>query len=496
MQTSLLLDMMSDNFPERMALGSLQDGISYGELARRAKAGAGWLSQKPGEIIVYLGLNNPSIPITLFASGYIGRPFAPINYRLKDDQLRAILARTAPSTLIVDDDMAARVAGVADVEVVTRSEFEAACQSPDNLEIEIPFVDPDVALWLFTSGTTGEPKVAILRHANLTSYVISTVEFANADESDAALVSVPPYHIAGMSAILTSVYSGRRMVYLTAFTPEEWVDVVAQEKILRAMVVPTMLDRILDVLETRGQGLPDLKALTYGGGRMPLLVIERAMKSLPHVNFVNAYGLTETSSTISLLGPEDHREAMASNDPAIKARLGSVGQPIPSLEVEIRDEAGQLVPAGTPGEIYVRGEQISGEYKHKKLTDDAGWFATNDGGYFDEGGYLYVTGRLDDVIVRGGENISPGEIEDVLLAHPSVGEVAVLGVKNIEWGEALAAVIVPENETPDKAELADWVKSRLRSTKTPQLWEFRDELPYNDTGKVLRRILKSELENR
>jgi fatty-acyl-CoA synthase len=211
------------------------------------------------------------------------------------------------------------------------------------------------------------------------------------------------------------------------------------------------------------------------------------------VDFVNAYGLTETSSTIAVLGPDDHREAMASSEEAVRRRLGSVGRPLPTLEVEIRGPEGELLPAGQSGEIYVRGEQVSGEYLHKKAVQEDGWFATNDGGWMDDDGYLYVEGRLDDVIVRGGENISPGEIEDVLREHPQVADVAVLGLPDNEWGERVAAAVVAKDGQPSDDELAGWVRARLRSTKTPEVWAFREALPYNETGKLLRRQLKAEM---
>jgi fatty-acyl-CoA synthase len=346
---------------------------------------------------------------------------------------------------------------------------------------------------LFTSGTTGEPKAAVLRHRHLASYVISTVEFMHAEEDEAALVSVPPYHIAGVAASLTSVYAGRRTVYLPTFTPEAWVETARTEQVTHAMLVPTMLGRVLNVLETRGEHLPHLRALSYGGGRMPQAVIEKAMALMPQVDFVNGYGLTETSSTVAVLTAEDHRAAIASEDPMIRRRLGSVGRPLPSLELEIRDPAGHVLPPGQSGEVYVRGEQVAGEYLHKKVIADDGWFATNDAGWLDEDGYLFVEGRLDDVIVRGGENISPGEIEDALRTHPNVADVAVLGLPDDQWGEKVAAVIVAKGPTPTAEHLAAWVRARLRSTKTPETWEFRAELPYNDTGKLLRRVLKQEL---
>jgi acyl-CoA synthetase (AMP-forming)/AMP-acid ligase II len=260
------------------------------------------------------------------------------------------------------------------------------------------------------------------------------------------------------------------------------------------MVVPTMLARILDVLGEDSQGLPNLRHLSYGGGRMPLPVIEQAMALLPHVDFVNAYGLTETSSSIAVLGPQDHRDALAATSQPVRARLASVGRPLPTVEIEIRDEAGQPVSAGTPGEIYVRGDQVSGEYTSKAGTDGAGWFATNDGGWFDDDGFLFVSGRMDDVIVRGGENLSPGEIEDVILGHPAIRECAVVGVPDTQWGETVAAVVVVHDGAAVTAEeLQRFVNQQLRSARTPTIVEFRPELPYNDTGKVLRRALRAQL---
>jgi acyl-CoA synthetase (AMP-forming)/AMP-acid ligase II len=227
---------------------------------------------------------------------------------------------------------------------------------------------------------------------------------------------------------------------------------------------------------------------------MPVPVIERAIGLLPEVGYVNAYGLTETSSTIALLGPDDHRAAIASDDPAVRARLGSVGQPLPSVEVTIRDPLGNEVPTGERGEIWVRGEQVSGEYLNRDDDRSEGWFNTRDAGHLDDEGFLFVHGRLDDVIVRGGENLSPGEIEAVLLEHPAVAEAAVVGVPDTEWGEkVVAAVVLNEGAGVEEAELQDLVRSKLRSTRTPEHIDIRDELPYNETGKLLRRVLKTEL---
>ncbi len=494
MHLSMLLEMAADGMGDRVAFGSRPGGLTYRGLRDDARRAAAWIRARGVERVGLVDVNSEAVPILLFGSGYAATPFAPVNYRLADDQLHAILARTAPSVVVVEDPVPARVGTIDGVELVPRATFLELRQFPADADDEF-FGDPDeIAILLFTSGTTGEPKAAVLRHKHLGSYVIGTVEFMGADEEEAALVSVPPYHVAGTSAVLTSVFAGRRIVYLDAFTPEAWVAAARDERITQAMVVPTMLARILDVLERDGERLEHLRHLSYGGGRMPVAVIERALVLLPHVAFVNAYGLTETSSTIAVLGPEDHREAVASTDPAVRRRLGSVGRPLPTLQVEIRNDEGQPVPAGAAGEVWVRGEQVAGEYFGRPEATYDGWFPTRDSGHLDEDGYLYLSGRLDDVVVRGGENMSPGEIEDVLASHPAVADAAVVGVPDAEWGEkVVAAVVLHAGASATEAELQEWVRSRLRSAKTPERIAFQETLPYNDLGKLLRRVLKAEL---
>ena len=227
---------------------------------------------------------------------------------------------------------------------------------------------------------------------------------------------------------------------------------------------------------------------------MPLSIVERTMSVLPDVDLVNAYGLTETASTIAVLGPEDHRVAFVAEAPEVRARLGSVGRPLPSVEISIRDPSGDELPAGEVGQIWVRGDQVSGEYEGVSSAVEFGWFNTRDSGHLDADGYLFVGGRLDDVIVRGGENLSPGEIEAVLLDHPAVEEAAVVGIPDVEWGEGVAAaVVLGEEHSATEAELQEHVRSRLRSARTPQRILFVTELPFSETGKLLRRVLRDRL---
>jgi acyl-CoA synthetase (AMP-forming)/AMP-acid ligase II len=496
MNLAMLLEMVADGAGDRVVLGSRSGGLTGAGLLEAARQAAARFRAAGAEYVVLLDLNSEAVPVALLGAALAGLPFVPVNYRLTDDQLGSILGRVSPGVVVAGEETAARIPSGSGLTVVGRSELLSPVPAGDSAGVaDLPWVEPEeIAVLLFTSGTTGEPKAAVLRHRHLVSYIIATVEFLSAGTDEAQLISVPPYHIAGVSSILSSLYSGRRMVYMPGFDPDGWVDTVVAERVSQAMVVPTMLSRILDRIDAGQPDLSSLRHLSYGGGRMPVETIERAMKVLPDVNFVNAYGLTETSSTVSVLTPADHRDAVTAGDPAVRSRLASVGRPLPSVEVQIRDPEGRPLPAGERGEVCVRGEQVAGEYLGRSALTDDGWFHTRDAGWVDADGFLYLDGRLDDVIVRGGENLSPGEIEDALVEHPAVVEAAVVGVPDPEWGEAVAAAVVLEPGSSVTAEeLQQWVRDRLRSTKAPQVIQFRLEMPYNETGKLLRRVIRQEL---
>lgn len=486
MNITLLLEMAAEAVGPRIAVTCGSERLTYADLIQTARACAPRLAEGAAHI-VFLGENSPAFPIALFAAAFAGRPFVPLNYRLTDPSLRSLVSRVAPASAVADGAMASRLAGLPgvilrDLDADLRS--DAALVSVD---------EEEVAVLLFTSGTSGEPKAGLLRHRNICAYILGSVEFMSAESDEAALISVPPYHIAGISGLLSALYAGRRIVQLPGFEAQRWVEAAASERVTHAMVVPTMLGRILEVMDAQDMTLPHLRHLSYGGGQMPLSLIRRAMDRLPHVDFVNAYGLTETSSTIALLSPEDHRAARASADPKVRARLGSVGQPLPGVELEVRGENGTRQPPEAAGEIWVRGDQVSGEYVSGKALNSDGWFPTRDRGWLDVDGYLFLGGRLDDIIVRGGENISPGEIEDVLRDHPAVADAAVIGLPDEAWGERIVAAVVARDDISSAA-ILEWCRTRLRSTKTPETIHFRDALPYNEMGKLVRRTLKLELE--
>jgi long-chain acyl-CoA synthetase len=500
MNITTLLEMAADAFPDRIAVTTSAGRLTYSQMLDASRAGAQILRSANARYAALLDVNGIAAPTALFAAAFAEIPYVPLNYRLTDAELDTLVSRISHAVLVSGEDGMARLHPPDGIRVIERDAWMAATFDHSLGHTE-PSGDEDViAVQLFTSGTTGTPKAAILRHDNLMSYILGTVEFAAADEDEAALITVPPYHIAGISAVLSSTYAGRRMVMLEGFDARTWLDTCESERITQAFVVPTMLTRIVEEM-TSDSGrwhLAALRAIAFGGGKMPVSVITKAMELLPGVDFTNAYGLTETSSTICLLNPDDHRDAMSSSEPHIRCRLGSVGRPIGEIEIEIRDDAGNLLPSGEPGHVFVRGGQVAGEYLGVGSLLDAGrWFPTRDRGYLDVDGFLFLDGRADDVIVRGGENISPGEIEDILCAHPAVIDAAVVAIPDEEWGEAVgAAVVVRSGAEASADELRAWVKDRLRSSRVPSLIEFRNELPYNELGKVLRRVIRDEMQVR
>jgi acyl-CoA synthetase (AMP-forming)/AMP-acid ligase II len=487
MNLTMLLEMVAEGAPARVLIGDRHDGLTPADLLSRALAGADLIADSGARTVLYLGGNGPVVPVALFSASYADVPFLPLNYRLGDEQLADIVARQDMPLVITDTPE--RVPGLPAIsldEFMTR--ITGAGSDPDGSG-----ADPEsVAVLLMTSGTTAAPKSAVLRHRHLTAYVLSTVEFLSAGESDATLVSVPPYHIAAVANLISNLFAGRRIVYLDHFTAAGWLDKVTSQGVTHAMVVPTMLVRIVEELKATGRPAPTtLRSVSYGGAKIPPSALGDALTLFPDTGFVNAYGLTETASSIAVLGPEDHRDALASDDAAVQARLGSVGRALPGVEIEVHDSDGNVCPPGVVGSIVVRGPQVAGEYlEGGSRVDGAGWFPTRDEGYIDEAGFIFVQGRADDTIIRGGENIAPFEIENVLAEHEWVRDCAVAGVPDEEWGQRIAAfVVLKPGVRADADKLRDFARARLRSSRTPDEFIFVPELPTTPTGKVLRREL-------
>ena len=490
MRLTLLLDMAADGFGDRVLAGRRSGGITAAELARRSHSGAALVRERAADALVYLDVNGPAFPVALFAAARAGVPLVPLNYRLGQLQLDELLARH-PKALGIAGPGALTHFERAGLTAMTSDDWlEQTRADRDEITDDGQGDDENpVAVVIYTSGTTSAPKGVLLRHDNLVSYVLGSVEFGSAGESEAALVSVPPYHIAAVANVITNLYAGRRTLVLEAFAPGEWLQNGPRGRGQQRHGGADHAGRIIDSDEDRS--VPTLRSLSYGGAPMPAALIERALREWTGVGFVNAYGLTETSSTVALLGPDDHRAAIESRDPAVRARLSSVGRPLPGIELEIRGPAGEALGPGQSGRICVRGGQVSAEYAGLgRAVDDQGFFDTRDDGYVDADGYLFISGRTDDTIIRGAENIAPAEIEDVLLRHPAVLDAVVFGVPDQEWGQRIEAAVVARPETDlDPADLREFTLRALRSSKTPDRFWLLEELPRTETGKLLRRLV-------
>ncbi|MCK5553577.1 MAG: AMP-binding protein, partial [Deltaproteobacteria bacterium] len=445
-----------------------------------------------------------------FAVATLGAIFAPLNFRAKADELTYMIGNAEAKILFMGSRYVDMVNSMSpelpsleqcisvDGKAKGMPYYEDLVGSSSAAEFSGEIGDEDVTILMYTAGTTGRPKGVPLRHSAFVTYVLDNVEPASPEIEERNLLTVPLYHVAGMQAVFAAIYGGRTLVMMRQFEVIEWLKMVQRERVTRAMLVPTMLKRIIDDPGFSKYDLKSLKVITYGAAPMPFEVINKAIKELPWVRFINAFGQTETASTITTLGPEDHiiEGNEQEREKKLKRLSSSIGRPLPDVEVRILDEEGNSLPPFEEGEIVARGPRIMTGYWHDEqktsqvLTGD-GWLRTGDRGWIDDDGYIYLAGRADDMIIRGGENISPEEVEDVLYSHPKVEEAAVIGVPDKEWGQQPRAIVVlKKKEVASSDEIMEYCRSRLSGFKRPRSVVFVQSLPRNPMGKVLRRELR------
>lgn len=491
--------------PGRPALISAESGevTTYAQLEIRTNRLADALRRNGvdrGHRVAMLTLNSVAMMEIYIAVAKLGAISVPVNFRLSPSEVRYVLADSGATVLFESSSLA----GLADkaceegtevrlrVPVPTsadraagrRLDYDDLVGSGEPDRVKIPIDLDEVCVLMYTSGTTGAPKGAMLTHGNFQWNVFNGLGLGDGNNrNDVTLSSAPLFHIGALGVhTMPYVYLGACSIIQEAFTPESWLEVAERHRITNAFLVPAMWAAVLNAPSFATRDLSSLRTAVSGGAPCPIVVIE-GMRARG-VQFTEGFGMTETSPNAACLQPDEVLE-----------HAGSIGRPLMHVEFRLVDEEGKDVPVGEVGELVIRGPNImAGYWKKPEATAEAmrgGWFHSGDLGRVEESGYYTLVDRKKDMIITGGENVYPIEVEQVMYRHPAINEVAVIGVPDTAWGETIVGVValVPGGEVSAE-ELMAWTSQRVAHFKTPKRIEFVEALPRTATGKVLKRDLR------
>ncbi len=490
--------------PERLANRFEGRDTTFAEFDANVSAVAGALERSGAARIAYLGKNSDWAFELYIGAGRAGVVFAPINWRLAPREVAQIIGTFEPDVLFVGPEFHDAVG-------------ENSGELPDNLGFvameggheawpsyeewreagrAAPCIDraePDKpTLVLFTSGTTGLPKGVTLTHFNLLSQRVTAAaanfSYDNWQDDDVNLVAMPVAHIGGVGSWNLGFANACAAVITREFSAESTIDAIEHDRASRMFLVPAAVQLVVRHPRAKTADFSAVRSIFYGAAPMPLELLREAM-ALIGCEFAQVYGMTETTGTVSILMPEDH-------DPAGSPRMLSAGKAMPGAEICIMDPEGNKLPPGAIGEVAIRGATVMPGYWN---NDDAtlavksgdGWLRSGDAGYIDEDGYVFIHDRIKDMIVSGAENVYPAEVENAIFGHPDVGEVAVIGIPDDDWGEAVKAIVTARpGHTVDPQSVIAWARRRLAHFKCPKTVDLVAQMPRNATGKLLKRELR------
>lgn len=486
-------------YPERDAIIVGNERISYGETDRRVNRVANGLlaaGLKPGARIALLDKNDANYFELQFGCAKAGMVLVPINWRLAPAEIGFIINDADSAMLFYGPDFAPLVDAIkgelgniplVPLGAASRDGYDTWRDRQSDEKPQIGTTPDDTVLQLYTSGTTGRAKGVQLCARGLLLSIPALEQIGVCRDNDIYLLAMPFFHVGGSAMAILAIATGCPSVVIRDLDPRVLLEAIATHRATITFLVPAV---ILFMLNVPGIGEIDLSSLRltlYGGSPIPVALLKRAM-AMFKCGFGQMYGMTEAHGTITYLGAEDH-------DPDDAARLKSCGRTIPDVEMRVVDANGVDVPDGTVGEIVCRTVKVMSGYwrrpeeNARSIRD--GWFHTGDAGYRDADGYYYIHDRVKDMIVSGGENIYPAEVENALYGHPAIQDVAVIGVPDDTWGESVkACVVLKPGATTTADELVAFARTRIGGFKVPRSVDFMKELPRNATGKFLKRVLR------
>jgi long-chain acyl-CoA synthetase len=476
--------------PGAVALRHGERELTYADLDERSSRLAQALLARgvgAGSRVAYLDRSSPEVVELLFAASKIGAVLVPLNWRLAPRELAGVLADAQARVLIAGLSFreVATELGAPDL-IVVGEKYERWLEASEPWDPGGRGEAGDVIVQMYTSGTTGVPKGVLTTHANL-AVAAHTSQFWAFDDRSVSFTPLPMFHIGGIGWTYCGLWHGATTVIVSDFDASRVLDILEHQRVTNAVLVPTMLRMLTAVPGAAARDFSALRSIAYGASPITTPVLKASLRTFGCALY-GLYGLTESTGSVIVLEPEDHdREDL----------LRSAGRPYPWVDLRVVDpDSGGVVPVGTVGEVWLRGPNVTAGYFNRPaetaaaLTPD-GWLRTGDGGYVDDEGYLFLTDRIKDMIVTGGENVYPVEVEEALAQHPWVADVAVIGVPDAHWGEAVKALIVLRaGARVAPGELIAFARERLAGYKLPRAVDFVADLPRTPSGKVLKRELR------